>query len=93
MFRKTLIDVLLERPYTVAELAEALEEKFRDVENDVRHLLRSLKHEPYKAVIEPAHCKHCGFSFWSDKLQRPGKYPKCRSTWFEPPHIHIEKQR
>ncbi len=90
MFRRDLIDLLQGRPRSVAELAEMLEATPREVEDDLRHLLKSLRHEPYRAVIEPARCRKCGFVFRADKLRKPGKCPRCRATWIEAPRVRIE---
>lgn len=89
MFRKDLIPLLLERSWSVAELAELLQEHPKDVESDLEHLLRSLRHEPYGIEIEKAHCRKCGFAFRSDKLHKPGKCPQCHGTWIEPPRIGL----
>jgi predicted Zn-ribbon and HTH transcriptional regulator len=62
----------------------------QDVEDDLAHLLRSLRHTGYRAVIEPARCRHCGFQFGKNKLHKPGKCPKCRQTWIADPLVRIE---
>jgi len=90
VFRKDLIKRLLARPHTVDELAREVDATPREVADDLRHLLRSLKHEPYRAIMEPARCRHCGFAFRADRISKPGKCPRCRSTWIEPPRVHIE---
>lgn len=90
MFRRDYIGLLRE-PRSVHDLARELEEKPADIEDDLRHLLKSLKHSnEYRAVITPARCRHCGFTFHHDKLSKPGKCPQCRHTWIEAPSIHIE---
>lgn len=92
MFRRDLID-LLAQPRSVHDLARELEARPADVEDDLRHLLKSLRHSgAYRAVVTPARCRHCGFVFHHDKLSRPGKCPQCRNTWIEAPLIRIEKK-
>ena len=61
MFRKDLITRLRHHPTSLHELSEMLEEPVKDVEADLQHLLRSLRHEPWRAVITPARCNSCGF--------------------------------
>jgi predicted Zn-ribbon and HTH transcriptional regulator len=87
-FRRDLLDVLAE-PRTVSSLARELGLKRGDVEDDVRHLIRSARAAGHKIVIEPARCKSCGFTFAEDKLSKPGKCPACRSTWLYEPLIRI----
>lgn len=91
MFRKGLIPVLLDHPMTVVEIAEQVGASPRDVADDLEHLLKSLEHSDYAAVVTPARCRKCAFTFSVEKLKKPGKCPKCRGTWIEPPRIAVEK--
>jgi transcriptional regulator len=63
MFRKDLIDMLLGNPLSVAQIAQLVDESPRDVADDLNHLFRSLKHTEYKALVDPARCRACGFEF------------------------------
>ena len=88
VFRKQLIDVLSE-PRSVSSLARELGLPRRDVEEDLRHAIRSARAAGHQVTIEPARCKACGFTFSEDKLVKPGKCPACRSTWLFEPMIGI----
>ena len=90
MFRKDLLEMLRSAPRSVADIAAQLELEPRDVEDDLRHLLKSVRHTGYRVTIIPARCRHCGFIFNADKLHKPGKCPFCRETWISQPLIHIE---
>jgi len=46
MFRRGLIDLLKGRPTSLHELALLLDERPRDLEDDLRHLFRSLRMVP-----------------------------------------------
>ncbi len=63
MFRRDLIDILLGDPMTVIQIARLVDESPSDVADDLYHLLRSLKHTEYKAIVEPARCRACGLKF------------------------------
>src|SRR5687768_7521289 len=63
MFRKDLIPMLLQYPMTVTEIARFVEQSGKDTLEDLQHLLQSLKHTEYKAVVEPATCRKCDFEF------------------------------
>lgn len=91
MFRKNLIELLLGNPMTVNQIARAVDESPRQVADDLQHLFRSLKHTEYKAVVEPAICRACGFEFSEEKLTKPSKCPQCHRTWLLEPRIGIEK--
>jgi transcriptional regulator len=89
MFRKNLIDMLLGNPMTVNQIAQLVDESPSRVADDLSHLFRSLKHSDYKAVVEPACCRACGFHFSEAKLTKPSKCPECKSTWVQEPKIGI----
>jgi predicted Zn-ribbon and HTH transcriptional regulator len=90
MFRKDLIGLLENNSLTVAEIAELQQIKLKDAEDDLQHLLKSLKHLDYKAHIEPACCQDCGFKFKKEKILRPGRCPLCKSTSVTEPIISIK---
>jgi hypothetical protein len=92
MFRKDIIDLLLQRPMSLTQIARAVDESPCQIADDLNHLFRSLKHTQYKAVIEPARCRACGFMFSEGKLNKPSKCPECHSTWLLEPRIAIEQQ-
>jgi predicted Zn-ribbon and HTH transcriptional regulator len=91
-FRRDLIDLLLENPMTLSQIARKVDEPPGQVVDDLGHLLRSLKHTEYKAVIEPAHCRGCGFEFSAGRLNKPSKCPECHSTWVQEPKIGIQRK-
>ena len=90
-FRKQLLDVLAAEPRTASSLARELGLHRRDVEDDLRHLVRSARAAGHRVIVEPARCKSCGFTFGEEKLSKPGKCPQCRSTWLFEPLLRIEK--
>lgn len=93
MFRKDLIGMLHSKPASLHELAQLLEIQPKELEDDLRHFIRSLRNMPYHAIITPATCRKCGFVFHQDKLHKPGKCPRCHGTWINDPLISIEERR
>ena len=91
MFRKDIIPLLLKNPMTLSQIARLVGETPRDLEVDLLHLFKSLKHTEYYAVIEPAGCRKCGFEFEASKLTKPSKCPKCKSTWILEPRIQLNE--
>lgn len=81
MFRKDMLELLRIVPRSGADIATQLELEPRDVENDLHHLLKSVRHTGYRVTITPARCRHCGFIFKADKLHKSGKCPLCRVRW------------
>ena len=92
MFRKELIDVLRDNPMGLKDIAEFLETPVKVVEDDLRHLQKSIKHTEYRMEIIPARCHKCDFQFSKDKLHKPSKCPKCHDTWIYEPRISIVKK-
>lgn len=93
VFRKDLIPLLLDNPMSVAQIARLVRETPRDIENDLLHLLKSLKHADYSGVIEPARCRKCGFEFDTGKLAKPSKCPECKATWILEPRVALQRKR
>jgi predicted Zn-ribbon and HTH transcriptional regulator len=92
MFRKELIDILLDNPLSIKDIAQLLELSVKDVEDDVRHLQKTIKHMDYKLEVIPARCHKCDFQFSKDKLHKPSKCPKCHGSWIYEPRILVERK-
>jgi predicted Zn-ribbon and HTH transcriptional regulator len=85
VFRRQLMDLLAHEPRSASSLARELGLKRGDVEDDLRHLIRSARAAGQHVELVPARCKSCGFVFGEDKLAKPGRCPSCRgSRLFEP---------
>lgn len=93
MFRKDPIDLLLGNPLGVAQIARMVKESPAQVADDLQHLLLSLKHTEYRADVEPARCRACGFEFSDKKFTKPSRCPECRSTWILEPKIVIQQEK
>ncbi len=50
MLRKDLIELLRNNSMDLIEIARHLEVSHKDVEDDLRHLIKSLKHADYRLV-------------------------------------------
>jgi predicted Zn-ribbon and HTH transcriptional regulator len=89
MFRRDLIPLLLDHTMTLSEIAREVHETPKDVIDALSHLAKSSRHADYHLVVEPAECRKCGFEFSTEKLSRPGKCPKCKSTWIYEPRFSV----
>jgi transcriptional regulator len=89
-FRKDLLKILSGAPRSVSSLARELGLKRGDVEEDLRHMIRSARAAGHRLVIEPARCRSCGFTFGEEKLAKPGKCPTCKSTWLYEAQIRVD---
>jgi transcriptional regulator len=89
--RKDLITLLADEPRSVSSLARELGLKRGDVEEDLRHALRSARTAGHEIVVIPARCRACGFVFAEEKLAKPGKCPACRGTRLYEPQIRVRR--
>jgi predicted Zn-ribbon and HTH transcriptional regulator len=78
--RKDLLTLLGGQPRSVSSLARDLGLKRAEIEEDLRHVLRSARAAGYRIDVLPARCRACGFTFDEQKLSKPGKCPACRGT-------------
>jgi len=88
-FRKDLIALISEQPRSVSSLARDLGLRRGDVEDDLRHAIRSARAAGHRVEIQPARCRVCGFMFDGDRLSKPGKCPACRGARLYEPQIFI----
>ena len=91
VFRRDLLVLLTDGPRSVSWLARELGLKRGEVEDDLRHALRSARAAGHQILVVPARCRSCGFTFNEDKLCKPGKCPVCRGTRLFEPQISIRR--
>ena len=80
MFRRQLIELLSREPRTASSLAREMGLRRSDIENDLRHALRSAAAAGHQIAVIPARCKDCDFTFAYDRLAKPGRCPACKGS-------------
>ena len=75
----------------MSSLARELGLPRRDVEDDLRHMIRSARAAGHRVVVLPARCKTCGFTFDEGRLAKPGKCPACRESRIFEAQIGVER--
>ena len=88
--RKQLIAFLSSEPRSVSRLARELRLPRADVEDALRHMIRSARAAGHRIVVVPARCRSCGFTFDEDRLTKPGKCPSCRQSRIFEPQIAVQ---
>jgi transcriptional regulator len=91
-FRRHLLDLVSAEPRTASSLARELGLDRRDMEDDLRHMIRSARASGHEVIVEPARCKGCGFVFEEDRLLKPGRCPACRESRIYEPLIRVTKR-
>jgi hypothetical protein len=79
-FRKELLALLSDQPRSASSLARELGLARSEIEEDLRHTIRSARTAGYRVQVLPARCKSCGFEFNEDRLTKPGKCPACKCS-------------
>ncbi len=79
-FRRDLMALLSTQPRSVSSLARELGLPRGDVEDDLRHMIRSARAAGHGVAIDPARCKACGFVFGEEKLSKPSRCPQCKQS-------------
>ena len=81
---------MLKQPRTISSIAHELKLTREDVEDHVKHLLKTARADGHAINVEPARCRSCGYVFDESKLTNPGKCPKCKGTRLYEPLIQIK---
>src|SRR5439155_20578233 len=89
--RRDLVKMLSVQPRSVSSIAREMGLDRGDVEDHLRHAIRSARAAGHRVIVEPAKCRQCGFMFNEDKVSKPGKCPECRGTRLYEAQIRIEK--
>jgi transcriptional regulator len=91
VFRKHLIDLLSLEPRSISSLARELGASRSDLEDDLRHAVRTARTQGHRIRVIPARCKSCDFLFDEDKLSKPSRCPSCKGTRLFEPMLQIDK--
>jgi predicted Zn-ribbon and HTH transcriptional regulator len=91
--RQRIIERLSKDELGFEELRRELEAPVRLLEDDLRHVERSLRRGSVRLRVEPSRCLACGFTF-QDRAARhfhaPSRCPRCRSERISDPRFRIE---
>ena len=80
MFRHQLIDLLSQEARSASSLAREMGLRRGEIEDDLRHALRSAAAAGHRIEVIPARCKDCDFTFAEDRLVKPGRCPACKGS-------------
>jgi transcriptional regulator len=89
-YRRDLVALLTTGPRTASSLARELGLHRGDMEDELRHVIRSAQAAGHRLAVEPARCKDCGFVFGEDRLTKPGRCPVCKGGRVFEPLLRVE---
>ena len=90
--RQRILERLREEELGFDELRREMEAPARVLEDDLRHIERSLRRGPQRLRIEPARCLARGFIFQDRSarhLHAPSRCPRCRSERIADPRFRV----
>jgi hypothetical protein len=80
VYRLQIIELLSHEQRSASSLAREMGLRRGEIEDDLRHALRSAAAAGHQIEVIPARCKDCGFTFGADRLVKPGRCPQCKGT-------------
>jgi predicted Zn-ribbon and HTH transcriptional regulator len=78
--RRQIIDLVSREPRSASSIAREMGLRRSEIEEELRHALRSAAAAGHRIEIIPARCKDCGFTFGGDRLVKPGRCPACKGS-------------
>jgi transcriptional regulator len=79
-FRRQIIERLSHEPRSASSIAREMGLRRGEIDDDLRHALRSAVAAGHRIEVIPARCKDCGFTFDVDRLVKPGRCPSCKGS-------------
>ena len=79
-FRRQIIELLSHEPRSASSIAREMGLRRGEIDDDLRHALRSAVAAGHRIEVIPARCKDCGFTFAPDRLIKPGRCPVCKGS-------------
>ena len=90
VFRRQLVELLSQEPRSASSIAREMGLRRGDIEDELRHALRSATAAGLRVAVFPARCKDCGFTFAEDRLTKPSRCPACRGSRLYEPMIRLD---
>jgi predicted Zn-ribbon and HTH transcriptional regulator len=91
--RQEIVQRLGEGEWSFEGLRHALQVSVRTLEDDLRHVERSVRRSPRKLRVEPARCADCDFVFRRREPKHwhpPSRCPRCRSEQILEARLRLE---
>jgi predicted Zn-ribbon and HTH transcriptional regulator len=91
--RQRIMDLLTIAPRSAEQLAAVIKIPERQVEEHLRHIMKSVAHDPLRRfVLQPSACADCDFVFRDrSRLTRPSRCPRCRGEAISAPRYSIQR--
>lgn len=91
--RQRIVELLVDFEVTFDDLRRELGVPVRVLQEDLRHVEKSVRHlpdGPRALRVTPARCPACGFELSRRSFAAPSRCPRCRNERLEPPRLSLE---
>ena len=87
--RQEIVALLRREEWVMDDLRHEFAITVKVLEEDLRHIERSVRAGGERLRIRSAVCADCGFKLSSKALHPPGRCPKCRSSRLDGPWLRV----
>lgn len=90
--RQAVGDHLAEREWSFEELRAMFAIPVHLLEDDLRHLERSLRRSNARLEVTPPRCRDCDFQFRRrapNRFHKPGRCPRCRGEYIVDTRLEV----
>jgi len=87
--RQQIAALLMADEWSFDDLRRELSLTVKVLEEDLRHIERSVRASGTRLRVRPASCFGCGFEFTKKAFHPPGRCPKCRDRRIQGPWMKI----
>ena len=87
--RQEIIERLSKNEWEFDDLRHDLSLTVKILEEDLRHVERSVRAAGHRLVVTPARCEACDFVFKSTAFHPPGRCPSCRERRIAGPWFRV----
>jgi predicted Zn-ribbon and HTH transcriptional regulator len=87
--RQQIVQLLTGHEWNFDDLRRELGLTVKILEEDLRHIERSIRADGRRLMLRPASCEQCSFIFKSRAFHPPGRCPECRNRRVSGPWIRI----
>jgi predicted Zn-ribbon and HTH transcriptional regulator len=87
--RQEIVELLRIEEWAFDDLRHDLGLTVRVLEEDLKHIQKSVRAAGDRLQVRSASCAGCGFEFTSNALHPPGRCPSCRNRRIAGPCLRI----
>ena len=87
--RQKIVEQLRSEEWAFDDLRHDLVLTVKVLEEDLKHIQKSVRAAGERLQVRSASCEGCGFEFTANALHPPGRCPSCRNRRIEGPWLRV----